>query len=467
NLKEKLMSSRLCSSLALSAVLLFCLPCQLFGHDSHGQADINRPAFGPGTASITKAIEFFERKANASENDVLSRIVLGQLYLKAAKTDHDHSAVRLAFDRLRQAQSLAPENAEVEITLAQACMAVHQFERAIQYATRVLQRDPGDIGALAVLGDARFESGRYEKAFETYQQLSDASSAPGVQARLAQVDELRGNLSQARKRLTNAIESLEARDQTAHSAAWYLARRGDMALMRGDTDEAQRDYELALSRDRYCPDAMLGMARVMASRGDLTAGIHWCRQSLEESQSTDAKLYLIQLYQSEGQLRSAAKMVDDVLRDLHDHTHPHGHESNHGHQHVKHRHDHDGEPTTLHHRQIAELMLDRHIDDARALRLAQFEWQRRHDVKTAEILAWAYFKNGRPNEAKYILDKATRWGTRQPSFLFRAAVIHDAMGESQQAKAFLERLIAGNPRVLIGHVKEMKSLCGKYDLQLD
>ena len=58
-----------------------------------------------------------------------------------------------------------------------------------------------------------------------------------------------------------------------------------------------------------------------------------------------------------------------------------------------------------------------------ALRVAQLEISRRHDVYTLDAYAWALHANKRNHEARVQMERALAVGVKDPDVLFRAAII--------------------------------------------
>jgi len=96
-------------------------------------------------------------------------------------------------------------------------------------------------------------------------------------------------------------------------------------------------------------------------------------------------------------------------------------------------------------RNLALVFADQDRNLARALELAQAETGVRGDVYTYDALAWALYKNGRPEEAQRAVAKALQFGTQEPAFYYHAGLIAAALDKKAKAAKYLERALALNP----------------------
>jgi len=66
-------------------------------------------------------------------------------------------------------------------------------------------------------------------------------------------------------------------------------------------------------------------------------------------------------------------------------------------------------------------------------------------VYTWDVVAWAYFKNGKTAEASDAIAKALAQGTSDPMLFFHAGMIYEKAGDTVKAKGFLQRALDINP----------------------
>lgn len=100
-----------------------------------------------------------------------------------------------------------------------------------------------------------------------------------------------------------------------------------------------------------------------------------------------------------------------------------------------------------HRRELARLLLTRGRpeDLPEVLDLLRAELAVRTDPDTWDTLAWALSSAGRWQEASRAARQALRWGVRDARYFYRAATIAQALGDPQQAEAFLGQMRAIDP----------------------
>src|SRR5262249_33568121 len=100
----------------------------------------------------------------------------------------------------------------------------------------------------------------------------------------------------------------------------------------------------------------------------------------------------------------------------------------------------------LYNRELAYFYADHDMKLAEALALAQRELQVRHDISAYDLLAWTLYKNGRARDAVAPMREALKLGTRDARLYFHAGMIHRAVGDVDEAIAYLKRALSTNPR---------------------
>jgi Tfp pilus assembly protein PilF len=89
--------------------------------------------------------------------------------------------------------------------------------------------------------------------------------------------------------------------------------------------------------------------------------------------------------------------------------------------------------------------LGREHNPAEALRIAQLEITRRHDVNTLDAYAWALCDNGRYEEAKKQIAMALAVGVREAGMFYHAGVIAAKLQEDASAARYLNLSVDLNP----------------------
>jgi tetratricopeptide (TPR) repeat protein len=99
----------------------------------------------------------------------------------------------------------------------------------------------------------------------------------------------------------------------------------------------------------------------------------------------------------------------------------------------------------VYNRQLANFYSDHDLRPEEALRLALRELEVRKDVFGYDAAAWAYYKNGRLEEAQEMINEAMELGTRDATLHYHAGMIAFARGELAAAKRLLSEALAINP----------------------
>jgi len=99
----------------------------------------------------------------------------------------------------------------------------------------------------------------------------------------------------------------------------------------------------------------------------------------------------------------------------------------------------------LYNRELAYFYVDHDRKLSEALDLAGRELEVRRDIYAYDGLAWALYKNDRPQEALTAITAALQLGTKDARLFFHAGMIHHRLGKRDQARDYLRRALATNP----------------------
>src|SRR5262249_12658134 len=135
--------------------------------------------------------------------------------------------------------SLAAMPAETNVgglaALAQAEYASHDFPSARDHAIQLTQLDRAKGYPYQILGDALLELGDYDKATSAFAEMERLGATAGSEARLARVAVLRGQTSEATRRLSMALSlALAQQPPSRETVAWTRWQLGEVACSFGD-----------------------------------------------------------------------------------------------------------------------------------------------------------------------------------------------------------------------------------------
>jgi tetratricopeptide (TPR) repeat protein len=372
---------------------------------------------------VERLIHAYEARV-ATNPDPLEFTFLGRLYLERARTTGDVASFVQAETALGRALEMYPTDPEAGTMLASALFATHDFAGAMAQARRIYDRDPTQLAALAVIGDAQQELGDYAAAATTYAQLrTEAPDAPAVNARLARYAYLHGDGARAQTLAARAFEEASTRGSFGAELAWYRTLQGQIALDAGRYTLALRLYRQAVA---IAPDyhvARAGLARALAASGQLHAAIASYREAITMVPQPSYLAALGDLYVAIGHADRAADPYATVrvIASL-SATTPH-----------------------VYDRQLALFDADHDRRIAQAVSIAETSLRTRHDIYGYDTYAWALYRAGRSADARVASDQALALGTRDARLLFHAGMISEALGDNLRAARELTEALAVSP----------------------
>lgn len=310
-------------------------------------------------------------------------------------------------------------------TIADA-MNAHDFARAAGACEGVLAAFPTDRWTRLVRSDALVELGRVDEAEALVQGVLELKPTGAAYLRAAWLLHLRGDDAGAVAIYGLALDALDDRDLVAR--AWTHAELGRLAWCAGRGDEALRQADLALALAPACAEALLGKARALAARGDLSGATALLERA---PASPEALSELAALHAARGWQADADEALDRARRLL------------------------DQDP--LWSRAVAVALADHGLEPARAVALAEAELARRPDLFSHDAMAWALARAGRGPEALAHAERALALGAREPALLFHAGMAARAAGDAPRARAWLGQALALNPAFHPRHALEARA----------
>ncbi len=345
--------------------------------------DADRPARSPivirtmspdGTSRIEleRTIASTRSRLDVEPGDDVAAVRLASALLRQARVVGNPGLVDEARRRLDAILDRQPTNRSVERMLVAVRLSRHEFSRAASMARSLAERDPADAWVRGVLGDALIELGRYDEAFDAYQEMMNLKPNAAAYARAAHGRQLQGDLRGALKLLRMATESTAAND--AESLAWHCSQVGDLLLQLGELDQAREAYDRALRWFPGHPLAVEGVVRVLSASGQYERALAIGKAEFEHAPRAALAAYLGDLLEAVGQPIEAERhyrMAESAwLLET-------------------------PEPTAL-----VTFWAARSRRIADAVALGEATSAERRDIFTNDALAWAYFKAGRLDDAR-------------------------------------------------------------------
>jgi tetratricopeptide (TPR) repeat protein len=388
------------------------------------------PAWAQSTA-IDQTILRAQRLLQRNSHDASIYYRLGDAYIQKARETGDIAYIDLAEKSLQTCLQIAPEHSGAARHLAYAMYMRHGFDEAARQAQKAITLDPTDSHAYGILGDAYLEVGKYAAAAQTYQRMLQLQEDLYAYSRLAGLKSLQGDTAGAIADLERAIQLGQAQERPSESIAWAMWQLGNEWFALGQLPAAEASYRQALNTFPDYYRALAGLAQVRAAEQRYAEAVDLYRKAIAIVPLPDYAAALGDLYTKLGQREEAQKQYDLVeyigyLNTLN---------------------------KVLYNRELAYFYADHDRQLAQALDLARRELEIRQDIYAYDVLAWALYKNDRPQEALTAMMEALKLGTKEARLFFHVGMIHHRLADYQKARHYLRLALATNPHFHVLHAE--------------
>ena len=336
---------------------------------------------------------------------------LSNAYLRYAFRSADPSYYSLARDAIERASTLLDNSVKVRITRTHLLLALHQFPAAEREATSALQIDPANFDAQVALTDALIETGQYDSARDIVDKLVDQRPGVASLSRLSYLRQLTGDLAGSLAAMRSAVSAAPADSIDKAVALAYL---GEVQLEQGSVTAAKRSFTQALELYPGSLVATIGLARIQAVQGDQRGAQALLEQFTALVPAPGAFGLQAEIARSLGDTTAAAQadeLVDASVELLRA----------------------NGSNVDA---DLALLLADRGPGSAGdAVVAARQAYADRKTIFTNDALAWALVQNGKPADAVPFIEAALATDPQVASINRHAAVIFEAVGDTQRADA--------------------------------
>ena len=374
-----------------------------------GPGTSQAPASGAGIrtsrADLDAAIALDRKRVAADPGDGEAAVRLADLLMRGARVGADASLAIEAEQVLRATLQHSPSDYMARRMLGVVYLSQHRFTEALEEATAAQSIRPEDAWNYAIAGDALLELGRYEEAFDSFDEVMTHRPDAGAYARVAYARELQGDLDGALRLMRMSAEATSRQDVEA--LAWTRAQIGNLYLLQGRLDDAEREFSHADFIFPSHPYAMSGRVRLLIARHRYDDALELSRRVPPTPESLAIQGDLLARL---GHLDRAEKMYRDAER-----VEREGWQQE------------QPQPGAL-----ARFLAERGRSIPEAIALAERAAGERQDVVTMDALAWSYFRAGRVADAASAMQRATRLGTVDPRIRCHASAI--ALGTVDQCR---------------------------------
>ena len=272
--------------------------------------------------------------------------------------------------------------------------------------------------------------GDYAGAQHFYDQLADpADGKPHLglaylaASHGASLRWIEGKVEQANEDLKRAVALAQELHLPAENVAWTEFMLGEQYFLTGDLGSAEREETASLAAFPRYHRALAAMGQIRAAEGRFGEAIGFYKQAVAIIPLPAYIAALGDVYAATGDRVMAEKQYALV--------------------------EYIGKLSAInqqvYNRELSSFYADHDRKLGEALSLARKELEVRQDVYTSDALAWALLKNGQAAEAREVMEKALRMGTRDATMEYHAGRIAGALGDTVNEEAHLKRAIGINP----------------------
>jgi hypothetical protein len=376
-----------------------------------------------GLARLDRAIGVWTATLADDRGDFLSASQLAVAYYQRGRLTgnlDDYVRAEAATTAALNAYPGYTAAAEIDAVLR---YSLHDFAGARAAAQQLYGADASDDAALATLGDADLELGRYDDAGSAFTTLASSEPGAAVSARQAHLASLDGDPATADQLAAAAAQQARAAGVSGASLSWYDYLVGFLAFQNGELGASETAYRQALVDWPGSYLAMAGLAKTVAAEGDLTTAIGLDRQAIAIIPQPQFLSDLGDLYAATGQPVLAQQQYATVafIGQL------------------------AATQRQVYNRQLVLFDVNHGVHLTDALTLATSELAVRKDIYGWDAYAWALLANGQPANASAAMANAMQLGTQDALLDYHAGMIAAAVGQTSRARALLTEALALNP----------------------
>ena len=373
--------------------------------DSGSETASKSPTVSRSTSrpELDVTIESDRQKVSKDPGDGAAAVQLADALMRAARVKGDASLAIEAEHVLRATLQHSSSDYLARRMLSVVYLSQHRFAEALTEAKAAQKLRPRDAWNYAIAGDALLELGRYEEAFDSFDQVMEHRPDAGAYARVAYARELQGDLDGALRLMQMSSEATSRQD--VEGLAWTHAQIGNLYLQQGRLDDAEREFNHADFIFPSHPYAMNGRVRLLIARHRYADALDLSRRVPATPESLAMQGDLLTRLGHLDDAENVYREAEQVEREGWKQEQP--------------------QPGAL-----ARFLAERGRNIPEAIALAERAASERQDVVTMDALAWSYFRGGRLSDAASAIQRATRLGTVDPRIRCHASAIAISMREA-------------------------------------
>jgi tetratricopeptide (TPR) repeat protein len=347
---------------------------------------------------------------------------LAVAYVQRVRETADPGYYVQAETSLQKSFQVTPDNLEGQKARLMILLGRGEFGPALALAKALNKKTPDDVLLYGFIADAAIALGDYADAEEAAQWMLDMrpGNVPGL-LRGAALRRLYGDAPGAKDFFSQAYQQM-APTQT-EELAWTLTEMADLQISTGDIDGAEKLVRSALQQFPGYYSALEVSARIQTARQHYSEAVDLLRQRNLKFPTAASRYALALALERAGQTTEASLAYTDFVTTARSLIN-------------------DSENAN---EELISYYLGRGHDPAEALRIAQLEITKRHDVYTLDADAWALCGNGRYEEAQKQIAATLAVGIREARIYYHAGVIAAKLHDDASAARYLRQSVELDP----------------------
>ncbi len=272
---------RTCTIIAFCALLGACstAPSNEPMAASAGQRSIAIPVMQDRIADIgapeerDQLLDVYDRariklEKNPRDNDAWLR--MSEAFITEARITGDYGynygeATRILDHLLAQRGSNKDMKSQALTLKATILLSEHRFEEALVLGQEAVRMDPFRAYNYGVLVDAYTELGQYDSAVVMCDRMVSIRPDLRSYSRVSYLREIHGDIPGAIDAMDRAVK---AGATGLEETSWCRVQLGGLHERKGDLDQAEEQFALALAERKNYPFALAALGRVHRKRGD-------------------------------------------------------------------------------------------------------------------------------------------------------------------------------------------------------
>jgi len=379
-----------------------------------------------GSGDEVAPLERLRADAHKNPGSINPWLRLADAHLQLATMTNDLRETSLAESAIVHALGIDSTRFDALMQYSRIKTLQHRFRDVTRIQHKSIYQNVRSSNAWALLGDAFLALGKYRAADSCYHVMWELDVGFETRVRIANRELWFGDREKAISEQQIAIQSGMNGGVSVRRLASAHAKLAEIFLLYGEPAPARAHIEDALALDSLHLHALELNVTMREYEGDWAGAIETAGELTRLSNHPHYELVLAHAYRGAGDAAAAREHLDtaqerfNLLKD-------------------------DFPEATV--RERIAMYLEWGLGPEEGLKMAYRESRRGRDAVAYELLAWAYYVNGKYDLAWSTISLVLRNDIRHPRIMHRAAMIAKATGETDRFEKYAGRARELNPEI--------------------